>query len=54
MQSLIDAPAGDQIVVVDEGRICETGRHDDLVAGGGIYQRLHELQFLELDSVVDL
>ncbi|MBI1788505.1 MAG: ATP-binding cassette domain-containing protein [Acidobacteria bacterium] len=44
----------DKIVVMDQGRIRETGRHEDLVAGGGIYQRLHELQFLELDAVVDL
>ncbi len=36
----------DKIVVLDRGRIRETGTHDDLVNRGGIYQRLHELQFL--------
>jgi subfamily B ATP-binding cassette protein MsbA len=37
----------DKIVVLDRGRIAETGRHEELVSRGGIYQRLHELQFLE-------
>jgi subfamily B ATP-binding cassette protein MsbA len=37
----------DKIVVLDRGRISETGSHEDLVNHGGIYQRLHELQFLE-------
>ncbi|BDC48669.1 lipid A export permease/ATP-binding protein MsbA [Bryobacterales bacterium F-183] len=37
----------DLIVVLDSGRITETGTHDELVNGGGIYQRLHELQYLE-------
>lgn len=36
----------DKIVVMDRGRIRETGTHEDLVNRGGIYQRLHELQFL--------
>jgi subfamily B ATP-binding cassette protein MsbA len=39
----------DRIVVLDRGRIAETGRHDELVSGGGLYQRLHELQFVTSD-----
>jgi ATP-binding cassette, subfamily B, bacterial MsbA len=37
----------DLIVVIDQGRIVETGKHDELVARGGFYQKLHELQFRE-------
>jgi subfamily B ATP-binding cassette protein MsbA len=43
----------DKIVVLDQGRITEIGAHDDLVSGGGIYQRLHELQFLDLEPAVN-
>jgi ATP-binding cassette subfamily B protein len=34
----------DLIVVVDDGRIRETGSHADLVAAGGLYAELFELQ----------
>jgi subfamily B ATP-binding cassette protein MsbA len=38
----------DRIVVLDRGIISEIGSHEDLVNGGGIYQRLHELQFVDV------
>lgn len=40
----------DQIVVLEKGQIREIGTHAELVGHGGIYQRLHDLQF----EVVDL
>jgi len=43
----------DKIVVLDRGRIVETGTHDQLAAKGGLYQRLYELQFLEADPIVN-
>jgi subfamily B ATP-binding cassette protein MsbA len=33
------------IVVMQEGRIVETGTHAELLERGGVYRRLHELQF---------
>ncbi len=35
----------DRIVVVDESGVAEQGRHRELIARGGVYQRLHAAQF---------
>ena len=35
----------DVIVVMDQGKIVESGRHEELLKRGGIYQKLHALQF---------
>ena len=35
----------DLIVVLSGGRIVERGTHDALFAGGGVYRRLHDMQF---------
>ncbi|WP_276200297.1 ABC transporter ATP-binding protein [Chelatococcus sp. XZ-Ab1] len=37
----------DLIVVMDGGRIAETGRHDELVARDGIYAKLYRLQLAD-------
>ncbi len=37
----------DRILVMDNGRIVESGRHDELLKTGGAYAQLHQMQFSE-------
>jgi ATP-binding cassette subfamily B protein len=41
--------AADQIIVMDRGRIAERGRHEELLSRSGLYRRLYEEQFEEMD-----
>lgn len=37
----------DQVLVLDQGKIVEQGPHEELLAKGGVYRRLYELQFYQ-------
>lgn len=37
--------SADQILVMNEGRIIQRGTHQSLLAGGGMYARLYQMQF---------
>jgi subfamily B ATP-binding cassette protein MsbA len=43
----------DRIVVIERGNIAEIGTHAELLTNGGIYQRLHTMQFSDLPLDID-
>lgn len=43
----------DRIIVLQSGRVVETGPHDALVAQGGLYARLYALNYASFDDVPD-
>ncbi|MEV0901954.1 ABC transporter ATP-binding protein [Actinoplanes sp. NPDC049802] len=40
----------DQILVLDQGKIVERGRHEELIVAGGLYADLYRTQFAELPT----
>ena len=44
----------DKIVVMEKGKIIETGTHEELLAFGGTYRRLYELQFADSENLEEI
>jgi ATP-binding cassette subfamily B protein len=43
----------DQILVIEDGRIAERGRHEELLAQGGLYTELYRTQFARQDGAAE-
>jgi len=48
LQTLIDA---DQILVLEQGKIAQRGKHEDLLAEGGLYKEIYDLQLRDQERL---
>lgn len=51
LSTIMDA---DLIYVIDQGRVVEQGTHPELLMRGGLYKKLHELQFNDEPSAAEM
>jgi len=52
-QRLRTVKAADTILVLDRGAIVERGKHADLARGGGLYQRIYELELRDQEEAFE-
>lgn len=53
-QRLLSLKDADEILVLDQGRIVERGTHDELLALGGLYSRVYDLQLRDQEELVQV
>ncbi len=53
-QRLVSLKDADEIIVLDQGEIVERGTHDELVARGGMYSRVYDLQLRDQEELVQV
>ena len=49
-QRLRTVQAADQILVMQEGEIVERGRHEELLAAGGLYRQIYDLELRDQEE----
>jgi ATP-binding cassette subfamily B protein len=53
-QRLLTLKNADYILVLDKGEIVERGTHDSLLAQGGLYRQIYDLQLRDQEEFVEL
>ena len=53
-QRLLTLKAADQILVLDQGRIVQRGRHDELLTEPGLYRQIYDLQLRDQEEFLAL
>jgi ABC-type multidrug transport system fused ATPase/permease subunit len=43
----------DSIIVMDQGRIVQRGTHDELLAKGGLYKEIHDLELTRNEQLTE-
>lgn len=48
--------SADKIIIINKGKICEEGTHEELIAQNGIYKQLYESQYknFNLNDIIDI
>jgi ATP-binding cassette subfamily B protein len=53
-QRLLTLKHADQILVLEQGRIVQRGRHEQLLAEGGLYRQIYDLQLRDQEEFLAL
>ena len=53
-QRLLTLKSADMILVLENGRIVQRGKHDELIGQGGLYQQIYDLQLKDQEELASL